>query len=192
MATVDEELKDEGYVRWVQIGTCLSFVKMGLEDFVLQQSQVLQQRVKTIAGAAALCQDAEIEKQKKRGKWKMNCNTSRNCQDCQAFLDELDRLCRAPFQFYYRHFENSNIHLWPVDKMHWNMAKVYMSPDLDPTQQSQNPQDTDLSNLLNFIEHCSVPACAINDHNNVRGVRMSRVFSVTGYLFRIYRTYLHT
>ena len=190
MATVDEELKDEGYVRWVQIGTCLSFVKMGLEGFVSERSKFLQQQVKTIAGAAALCLDAEIEKHKKHGKWNMNCNSSRNCQDCQAFLDALVFFCRTPFKFYYRHFENSNIHLWHVDKMHWNMAKVYMSPDLDPTQQSQNPQDTDLSNFLNFIEHCRLPAMAIHDHNNVIGVRMSRFFSVTGYLFKIYRTYL--
>ena len=100
----------------------------------------------------------------------MTCNISRNCQDCQAFLDELVNVCKPPFKFYHRHFENSNIHIWPVDKMHWNMAKVYMSPDLDPTQQSQNPQDTDLSNILNFIEHCSVPALAINDQNNLNGV----------------------
>ena len=70
MATVDEALEDEGYVRWVQIGTCLGFVKKGLEDFVLQQSQVLQQRVKTNAGPSvtALCLDAKIEKQKVHGK----------------------------------------------------------------------------------------------------------------------------
>ena len=176
MATLDEELQDEGYVRWVQIGTCLGFVKMGLEDFVLQQSQVLQQRVKNLAGAPVICQDAEIEKQKKHGKWTMSCNISRNCQNCQKFLDELVNVCKPPFKFSYRHFENSNIHLWPVDMMHWNMAKVYMSPDLDPTQQSQNPQDTDLSNILNFIEHCNVPALAINDQNNLSGVRMSCAF----------------
>ena len=172
MATVEEALEDEGYVKWVQIGTCLGFVKKGLEEFVLQQSQVLQQRVKTNAAplANALCYDAKIEKQKVHGKWTMTCNISRNCQDCQGFLDELVNVCKPPFNFYYRHFENSNIHLWPVDNMHWNMAKVYMSPDLDPTQQSQNPQDTDLSNILNFIEHCSVPALAINDQNNLNGV----------------------
>ena len=182
MAKVDEALEDEGYVRWVQTGTCLGFVKKGLEDFVLQQSQVLQQRVKNIAGPSvnALCHDAKIIKNKIQGKWTMSCHLSRNCKNCQAYLDELTNVCRPPFGFKHRHFGNSNIHLWPNDIMHWNMAKVYMNPDLDPTQQSQTPQDTDLSNILNFIEHCSVPALAINDQQIVDKVSCSGTISITG------------
>lgn len=175
MANVDESLEEKGYVRWVQTGTCLAFVKKGLEGFASEQSKVLQQRIKYLARDTpsfnAMCFNVEIEK-KIGDRWKMKCNLDPKlqCKGCQIYLDELQNVCVKPFSFTLKHFGISNIHAWPVDNMHWNMAKLYMNPGHEDETTCQTPEATDLSNILNFIEHCSISNLAIHTIQSLKEV----------------------
>lgn len=177
-SNLDEALEEEGYVRWVQTGTCIGFAKKGLESFVLERSGILHQRIKcniqNTPSEQYMCQNISISRTKhshtipgpsNTHNWTMSCFPG--CRGCQLYVNELVSVCAAGFKFSQKNWENSNISLWPVSE--WEVAKVYMNPGQD--KNILNPEDTDLCAILNFIENCSITSLAISNIQNIKKVR---------------------
>ena len=168
MASLEERLADEEYKYWVKAGICLSYVKTGLEVFAEERSIKTHDFVNaTCIGpnqTGKICTQARIDR--RAGKWISNC-----CNDCQKYVDEIVKLQVPPFTFNKYNWQNSNIQLWPTDA--WEMMKVFMNPGQKVYQKS--PKDTDLSGLINFIDHCSVPNVDIQNKINISQVRTSNI-----------------
>ena len=170
MADLDKFLEDLEYRLWVQAGTCLGFAKKGLESFATRQSQVLHQRIRfnvrskfqPQSSISSMCPYISVVN--KQNRWRMNCFPS--CQNCQLYLDELDTLRVSGFRFEKGNWSNANIDIWPTSA--WDMAKVFMNPGQD--RNCQKAKETDLSGILNFIDHCTVPNMAIANTQNIKKV----------------------
>ena len=147
MTSLEERLQDPDYKAWVKAGVCLGFVKAGLEQFAVDRSTVFHQGVlnqlqnKGNPSIQNVCSQATV----RRGR--VSC-----CYNCQCFVDEIDSQNNYSFKFQQGNWDNSDIQLWPKDP--WEMAKVFMNPGQKATQKS--PADTDLSGILNFIDHCCI------------------------------------
>ena len=157
MATLNQRLQDPGYKAWIKAGLCLSFAKAGLENFADQSSKTFHQAVLNKLrnsgnpSCNGVCNHASI-----RG-GKVSC-----CNNCHGFVDAIDQQNQKSFRFEQRNWDNSDIQLWPNDP--WEMAKVFMNQGQKATQRS--PVDTDLSGILNFIDHCVVAkGCIVNTYN---------------------------
>ena len=157
MATLNQRLQDPGYKAWIKTGLCLSFAKAGLEDFADQSSKTFHHDVINVLrnngnpSCNGVCCYATIN----RGR--VSC-----CNNCQAFLDEIDQQNQKSFQFKQHNWDNADMKLWLTDP--WEMSKVFMNAGQKATQRS--PVDTDLSGILNFIDHCVVAKrCIVNTHN---------------------------
>ena len=161
MATLKQRLHDPGYKAWIKAGLCLGFVKTGLEDFADQSSKIFHQGVLNQLRNSgntsynSVCNQATI----RRGK--VSC-----CNNCQCFVEEIDIQNQKCFKFQQGNWDNSDIQLWPKEP--WEMAKVFMNPGQKATQRS--PVDTDLSGILNFIDHCVVAKRGIVNTYNISKV----------------------
>ena len=161
MATLEKRLEDPAYNRWVKAGICLGFVKTGLEVFADQRSQVFHQGVlgqlrnSGNPSCNGICGQATVW----RGK--ISC-----CNNCQGFVDEIDRQNMKSFRFQQGNWGNSDVQLWPKDP--WEMAKIFMNPGQKSSQRS--PADTDLSGILNFIDHCALARRDITNTYNISKV----------------------
>ena len=161
MATLEKRLEDHAYKRWVKAGICLGFVKKGLEHFADQRSKLFHQNVlgqlrgRGNPSCNGVCDRATVWKNK------LSC-----CNNCQAFLDEIYRQNYNTFKFHQGNWDNSIVQLWPKDP--WELAKVFMNPGQKASQRS--PADTDLSGILNFIDHCTVARNDIIDIHNIAKV----------------------
>ena len=171
MASLEDRLANKEYKYWVKAGICLSYVKTGLEVFAKERSIKTHDFVNaTCVGpnqTGKICIHARIDR--RAGKWISNCC----CNDCQKYVDEIVKLQVPPFTFDKKNWQNSNIQLWPTDA--WEMMKVFMNHGQKVYQKS--PKDTDLSGLINFIDHCSVPYVDIQDKINISQVRTSNVLA---------------
>ena len=162
MATLDDRLKDPEYVNWVKAGVCLGFAKNGLETFADQRSSRLHQHVINQLGsnpsAKCLCKKAQVTFDKVGGKCKMSC-----CKNCEQYIDELLKMKSPSCELQQKNWYNSNVQLWPQEP--WEMAKVYMN--FGQKGDHKSPKDTDLSGVLNFIDHCII---AKNDISNIYNI----------------------
>lgn len=167
MATLEERLKDNEYKLWVKAGICLASVKHGLEVFTEERSEkahgFVKDALKNNNSFHKICGNVKVTFKKQ--KWSIGC-----CNGCQVYVDELVRLRHAPFKFKQSNWNNTDIQLWPNEP--WEMVKVYMNEGQKPFHKSS--KDTDLSGLLNFINHCSVPRIDIHDKQNLNTVREGR------------------
>ena len=170
MASLEDRLADKEYKYWVKAGICLSYVKSGLEVFAEERSKKTHDYVNANCIGSNqpgnICNHARIEYNRRAGKWISNC-----CNDCQKYVDEIVKLQVPPFTFNKYNWQNSNIHQWPTDA--WEMMKVFMNPGQKVYQKS--PKETDLSGLINFIDHCSVPNVDIQNKINISQVRTSNI-----------------
>ena len=167
MATLADRLGDAEYKNWIKDVLCLGFVKDGIETFADERSQLLHQHVIQQLGsnpsAQQLCKKAHISKQ--ANKWKMNC--AQNCPgNCQQYIDELEKMCDQSFKFEKDNWNNSNNQLWPKEP--WEMVKVYMNKGQRGAHKT--PKDTDLSGILNFIDHCILARNGITYPYNISSV----------------------
>ena len=162
MTTLSQRLQDPGYKAWIKAGLCLSFAKEGLKDFANDTSKQFHKAVlQTLKNNSnpscnGICNHATIY----RGR--VSC-----CNNCQAFVDEIDQQNQRSFQFKQHNWKNSDMTLWPFDP--WEMAKVFMNASQQATQRS--PVDTDLSGILNFIDHCVVAKKSIVNTHNIAKVK---------------------
>ena len=161
MATLEKRLEDHAYKRWIQAGICLNFVKEGLELFVDQRSKIFHQNVLAQLRSSGnpscngICAQASV------WKGKISC-----CNNCQAFVNEIVKQNFKIFKFQQGNWDNSAVQLWPKDP--WELAKVFMNPGQKTSQRS--PAETDLSGILNFIDHCAVARGDITNVHNISKV----------------------
>ena len=179
MATLEQRLEDSEYKFWVKAGICLGFVKNGLEIFADERSKKIHGFVKTAlnnnSSINKMCSNANIFFNKRRSKWTTGC-----CGDCEVYVDELVNFQSSHFKLNQTNWKNSEVQLWPVEA--WEMMKVYMNPGQKPFQKT--PADTDLSGLINFIDHCTVPRTDIQNTQNISKVIIQ--------ICNIYRSHKHT
>ena len=182
MASLKERLKDNEYKLWIKDGLCLGITKKGLEKFADERSKKTHAFVKTevekqavvttsdgdIIATNKICDNAKVVTDKKSG-WSLGC-----CKkDCDIYVKEILKLCKqqAPGQSRFKlelsNWGNSEVQLWPSEP--WEMVKVYMNKGQKAFQ--KNAKDTDLSGLLNFIDHCSVPWVDIHNKDNIAKVK---------------------
>ena len=161
MATLEERLQDPLYKNWVKVSVCLGFVKTGLEQFANHCSNQFHQAVISQLQSTGNPSWSNVCNQAKVYKGKINC-----CGDCQYYVDEIDRQNKKSFKFKQGNWDNSDVQMWPKD--HWEMAKVFMNPGQKKTQRT--PNDTDLSGVLNFIDHCMIAKKAVVNEYNISKV----------------------
>ena len=162
MTTLSQRLQDLGYKDWIKAGLCLSFAKEGLKDFAVDRSKQFHKAVLDTLkrngnpSCNGICNHATIN-------WgRVSC-----CNNCQAFVDEIDQQNQKSFKFKQHNWKNSDMTLWLTNP--WEMAKVFMNDGQKPTQRS--PVDTDLSGILNFIDHCVVAKRSIVNTHNIAKVK---------------------
>ena len=183
MASLQERLKDNEYKLWIKDGLCLNLTKKGIETFANERSKkthtfvksaVEKQAVNTTSDGVQvamnnICGNAKIVAVKKSG-WSLGC-----CTDCDIYVKEILKLCKqqGPGQPRFKpdmsNWVNSDVQKWPTE--HWEIAKVYMNKGQKAFQKT--PTDTDLSGLLNFIDHCNVPWVDIQNKDNIKKVGQS-------------------
>ena len=158
MSTLKARLNDPDYQNWVKAGICLLYTKDGLEDFVDSTTQQLHQNVianlKRHVGAQtgqAVC-GIKFHRQQL-------VNT---CNDryCQVFLNAVTQEGldpTHPFTLRPGNLGNSNTSLWHSHP--YELSKLFMNAGQPATQ--SGPAETDLSGLINFMEHCRVPSSQI-------------------------------
>ena len=163
MTTLSQRLQDPGYKAWIKAGLCLSFAKDGLKDFADDSSKQFHQAVLNTLksngnpSCNGICIHATINN---RGR--VSC-----CNNCQAFVDEIDQQNQRSFHFKQHNWKNSVMTLWPTNP--WEMAKVFMNPGQKAAQRT--PVDTDLSGILNFFDHCVVAKRSIVNTHNISKVK---------------------
>lgn len=169
MSTLSDRLGDPEYRNWVKAGICLGYFKDGVETFADQRSIRFHQHVLHQLGGNSssqrVCPRASISFDKPLGKWKMSC-----CANCQQYVDEIENMRYPNFKFTQTNWNNSNIQLWPHEP--WEMVKVYMNAGQKGTHKT--PKDTDLSGILNFIDHCMIARGDISKTFNISKVRDAR------------------
>ena len=177
MASLQDRLQDSEYKRWIKSGLCLSYTKQGIEKFTDDRSKKThafikaavenQAIVKTPDGGIQamnkICDNAKVIKI--GNKWSLGC-----CKDCEIYLKEIQQLRKqSPFRFEQSNWENSDVLLWPSEP--WEIAKVYMNKGQKSFKVQKSAKETDLSGLLNFIDHCSVPWVDIHSKDTITKVK---------------------
>lgn len=177
MSSLQTRLQDPSYQLWIKAGMCLSLVKEGLENFAFDKSVELHALVTdklkkkgSLSVLNGICGNAAISYNKVQKQWELRCS----CNCCQGFLDELSNYRSTSlganknqcFTFTQRNFENSDLRDWPTEP--WQLAKVFMNQGQKSTD--KEPKDTDLSGILNFIDHCCVARKDIMDTANISKV----------------------
>ena len=182
MASLKERLKDNEYKLWIKDGLCLSYAKKGLEQFAEERSNKTHAFIKTAVQKGAnvktpdgdikatnkICDHAKVVKVGNR--WTLGC-----CNDCEIYIKEIVKLCKhtprgqPQFKLEQSNWANSDVQLWPSKP--WEMAKVYMNKGQKPFNVQPTAKQTDLSGLLNFIDHCSVPWVDIYNKDNISKVK---------------------
>lgn len=165
MSTLEKRLEDPEYKAWVKCGLCLAYVKGGLEEFANERSKrahniVITEVVKTNF-YNNVCPTA-VDVRQRSGCWQMDCC----CNNCDEYVKQIDKLKTPGFSFNKFNWKNSNIQLWPTDA--WEMMKVFMNQGQKAFQ--NNAQDSDLSAILNFIDHCHIPKVDIANQTNIAKV----------------------
>ena len=166
MATLKERLQNPDYKAWIKTSICLGFTKVGLEVFAAENSKTFhknvldQLRIKGNPNSSQVCSQATVRS------GRATC-----CSNCQDFIDEIDRQNMKSFRFRQENWDNSNMQLWP--NYPWEMAKVFMNRGQKPIQRS--PGDTDLSGILNFLDHCIVAKNKITHNGNISKVCKKKV-----------------
>ena len=78
-------------------------------------------------------------------------------------------------------WNNASVQLWPQEP--WEMAKVYMNTGQKGGHKT--PKDTDLSGVLNFIDHCMMARGNIIDVQNIPKVKKKSQHSKAWSLFHL-------
>lgn len=177
MSSLNVRLEDPEYRNWVKAGLCLGLLKDGLTGFATDKSNELHDFVLDHLkkrGSPAfnrMCSNATIQYDRYTKNWSIDCT----CNSCKDYMVELYK-CRAvtlgasssqPFTFRQGNFNNTDIQEWP--NIPWQMAKVFMNPGQKVA--SQDAKDSDLSGLLNFIDHCDIARQGVFHTGNITKVR---------------------
>lgn len=166
MGSLEERLNDPGYKFWIKAGLCLMEVKKSIEKFADERSIRLHGFVKTAVAqtkaAVGICNNATVSKFKKN--WTFHC-----CKDCDVYIKEIIKYSRQDFKVAKSNWNNSDAQYWPSEP--WEMVKVYMNKGQKDFATQPNAKETDLSGLLNFIDHCYVPWVDVQNKDEIHKVR---------------------
>ena len=164
MSTLEKCLEDPEFKAWVNCRLCLTYVKSGLENFANERSERAHYTVITevakINGYNKVCSAAR-DVIRKNGCWQLRC-----CNNCNEYVIQIEKLKVPGFSFTKDNWQNSNVQLWPTDA--WEMIKVFMKPRQAAFR--KNAQDSDISAILSFINHCIIPKIDIANHINITKV----------------------
>ena len=81
--------------------------------------------------------------------------------ECNAFLVEAQKYCSRTLNL--KNVDKTDLHNQP-----WQLAKLFMNPGQDVT--NTIPGQTDLSGILNFLDHCTLAKAAIQNTANIIAV----------------------
>ena len=172
MGNLKSRLQDPDYENWVKAGLCLIALKTGLESFAKSKSKdfhqaVLDHLAKTNVAVAGncMCLNSDIKFTGKK--------SHAACQHtfCNSFLNAIIHVGvdpSLPFTFKMSNLANINPQLWHCDP--WELAKLFMNPGQKATQ--AGPAETDLSGVINFLDHCTVARTGILNTQNITEVRI--------------------
>ena len=169
MASLKERLNDNEYKLWIKAGLCLNYTKEGIGRFTDDRCKKTHAFVKTAVEKRAIvknpdgdikamnkiCDNAKIVKRGNR--WSLGC-----CNDCDIYVKQIAKLWKPPSRIELSNWCNSEVQLWPSKP--WEIAKVFMSKG------QWNAKETDLSGLLNFIDHCHIPWVDIDNKDSIKKV----------------------
>ena len=178
MSTLQARLNDPEYRYLVKAGICLLYIKEGLEDFVTNTSLQFHQNVLDNLTRSAIANPGQPV-------CGVNINRQRLvtiCHDpyCQGFLNAVIKEGLDPNQpFTLRHgnLANSDVSLWHSHP--YELAKLFMNQGQAAAQTS--PAQTDLSGLVNFIDHCKVPCSKISSRRLIEEVTCIKSLVVSAY-----------
>ena len=165
MTTLEGRLKDTQYRNWVKSALCLQYTRDGLVAFTEKKSRELNQEIVQQLRQSGnqsvynLCQTIAFDQQSQS----VTC-----CTDCNDILKEAMK---------YRAW-NLDLNLGNSDpkrllQQHWQVAKLFMNVGQDVS--STGPNNTDISGLINFIDHCTVPRRCVNNPDNLSKVNINAI-----------------
>ena len=162
MTTLEGRLRDPEYRNWVKSALCLQYTRDGLETFTSLKSLELNQTL-----IRQLCQSGNQSVYNlcptiafNQRRQSVTC-----CTVCNDILKEV---------MHYR-TSNRNLNLGNSDPsqllhQHWQVAKLFMNAG---NVFSTGPNNTDISGLINFIDHCTVPKSYVTNQDNLGKVSIN-------------------
>ena len=180
MTTLEGRLRNPEYRNWVKSALCLQYTRDGLETFSSLKSLELNQTVirqlcqSGNQSVYNLCPTIAFDHKRKS----VTCCTP-GCTDCKDILKVVMQ---------YRKTSNLNLNLKNSDPsqllhQHWQVAKLFMNVGQDVF--STGPNNTDISGLINFIDHCTVPKSYVTNQNNLKKVSMNVIKLESNNSFKI-------
>ena len=167
MSTLQARLNDPEYTYWVKAGICLLYIKEGLEDFATNTYLQFHQNVLANLTRSAIANTRQPVCGVKINRQRLVTV----CQHsyCQMFLNAviqegLDP--NQPFTLKPANLANSDVSLWHSHP--YELAKLFMNSGQTVAQ--TGPAQTDLSGLVNFIDHCKVPSSQISSRRLIEEV----------------------
>ena len=162
MTTLEGRLRDPEYRNWVKSALCLQYTRDGLMTFTdlksleLNQTVIHKLRQSGNRSVYNLCPTIAFDHRRKS----VTCCTP-GCTDCKDILKVVMQ---------YRITRNLDLNLKNSDAtkllhQHWQVAKLFMNAGQDVS--STSPNNTDISGLLNFIDHCTVPKNYVTNQDNL-------------------------
>ena len=162
MTTLEGRLRDPEYRNWVKSALCLQYTRDGLVPFTglksLELNQTVIQKLRHSGNRSVfnLCPTIAFDHRRKI----VTCRTP-GCTDCNDILKVVMQ---------YRKTRNFDLNLKNSDvskllHQHWQVAKLFMNAGQDVS--SVDPNNTDISGLLNFIDNCTVPKSYVTNQDNL-------------------------
>lgn len=171
MSSPPDLMNDPEFDNYIKYNVCLYITKKGLERFAEERSiglhNHIQQQFQGSIAAGRTCPGATV---KWHGRWIISC-----CNKCQLYVDVVVKEKTNHFNFSKSNWENSYPQYWQQEP--WELAKVYMNPGQPRTPTyPATPKDTDLSGILNFMDHCNFAYRDIYQPQNIKKVITMNIF----------------
>ena len=168
MTTLEGRLRDPEYRNWVKSVLCLQYTRDGLLTFTglksweLNRTVIQKLRHSGNRSVFNLCPTIAFDHRRKL----VTCCTP-GCTDCKDILKVV---------MHFRKTRNLDLNLGNSDPsqllhQHWQVAKLFMNAGQDVS--STGPNNTDISGLLNFIDHCTVPKNYVTNQDNLWKVNIN-------------------
>ena len=171
MATLEGRLRDPEYRNWVKSALCLQYTRDGLISFSDKTSQELHQK---IIQALQLGGNPPVNNLCPNIQFDVRRNLILCCNNCNDILLEMMK-----YRPWYRPLNppgKVDLNLKNSDpkqlvQHHWQCSKLFMNDGQDVN--STTPKDSDISGLINFIDHCSVPKGYVTNKGNLKQVNLN-------------------
>ena len=162
MTTLEGRLRDPDYRNWVKSTLCLQFTRDGLVNFAglksieLNQKIINQLQLNRNPSVNNLCPNVAFDYRRKS----IAC-----CGYCNDILNEVMKYRPGRLDLNLRNSDPTQLL-----HQHWQSAKLFMNPGQDVN--STGPKNTDISGLINFMDHCTVPRGYVNNPDLLKQVHV--------------------